>query len=245
MGEFNKAKRALEFAQKKRRIVQDDYFATLRDLELQIKSSDADFGVAKKIAEKTAEAKKAGAISTKAVMEAEQQLDHARANLERLKTRYDLYKKAGEGLAEEEKLDVSDGSSNTYEIAAWGLSLATYPIVRGQELANTKFQAGMRVIRVPSKGLAAKSGIQHNDILVGIDGNETKGAVEIQEIMRRLAKLRASDDPTAKKEIKFYVVRNQEVKYGTLPVLPDSPAKPDAEEIEREEAIKQRGPGGI
>ncbi|MBC8117289.1 MAG: pilus assembly protein N-terminal domain-containing protein [Candidatus Saccharimonas sp.] len=90
----------LNEALRKLKPIQDEYIATLRELELQIESAQAEVDAAKKHADRFQQAVTAGApITHKESEDAQLRLKQATLTLERLKVRHDLYKKAGESVA--------------------------------------------------------------------------------------------------------------------------------------------------
>ena len=98
-----------------------------------------------------------------------------------------------------------------------GLRLTLLPVteVRSQ-LSKTKYRGGMRVLEVKPESPAAANGIQKGDILVGLDKWETMSGDNIVWIMNQIAAQSPGAD--GQNQIKFYLVRGQETRYGHLPV---------------------------
>lgn len=97
-----------------------------------------------------------------------------------------------------------------------GLRLTTLPATDRGQLSKTKYRGGMRILEVKSDSTAATNGIQKGDILVGLDKWETMSVDNITWIMNQLGTQPANTDGPA--NVKFYIVRGQETKYGFLPV---------------------------
>ena len=98
-----------------------------------------------------------------------------------------------------------------------GLRLTLLPVteVRSQ-LSKTKYRGGMRVLEVKAESPAAVNGIQKGDILVGLDKWETMSGDNIVWIMNQIAAQSPGAD--GQNQVKFYLVRGQETRYGHLPV---------------------------
>ena len=84
------------------------------------------------------------------------------------------------------------------------------------QLSKTKYRGGMRVLEVKPDSPAAANGMQKGDVLVGLDRWETMSVDNITWIMNELAKQGPSAD--GQNQIKFYLVRGQETKFGYLPM---------------------------
>lgn len=91
------ARRRVAEALRNRKAIRDEYATVLRDLELQIESAQAEVDAAKSDAEGAERLVKANQAPTKVSVEAQLRLKQATLTLERIKVRYDLYKKAEEG----------------------------------------------------------------------------------------------------------------------------------------------------
>lgn len=105
--------------------------------------------------------------------------------------------------------------------AQLGLRLTTLPAIDRGQLSKTKYRGGMRVLEVKSDSPAATNGIQKNDILVGLDRWETMSVDNITWIMDKLGTQPATND--GQSNMKFYIVRGQETKYGFLPLSSSAP----------------------
>ena len=102
-----------------------------------------------------------------------------------------------------------------------GLRLALLPVseVKSQ-LSKTKYRGGMRVLEVKPDSPAAINGIQKGDVLVGLDKWETMSVENITWIMTQLSNQPATSEVQG--QVKFYLVRGQETRYGHLPI-PSAP----------------------
>jgi serine protease Do len=102
-----------------------------------------------------------------------------------------------------------------------GLRLSLLPIseVKSQ-LSKTKYRGGMRVLEVKADSPAAANGIQKGDVLVGLDKWETMSVDNITWIMTQLSTQAVGAD--GQSQVKFYLVRGQETRYGHLPI-PSAP----------------------
>ena len=90
------AKHQLEDAVLNRKLIQDEYAATLKDLELQVKGASAEFRNADQARERIEQLAAKGAAAKDEVREAQFRQTQAFLALERLNLRFDLYRKAGE-----------------------------------------------------------------------------------------------------------------------------------------------------
>ena len=101
-----------------------------------------------------------------------------------------------------------------------GLRLTLLPAneVRSQ-LSKTKYRGGMRVLEVKPESPAAANGIQKGDVLVGLDKWETMSVDNITWIMNQMMTQTPSAD--GQSQMKFYLVRGQETRFGYLPVSPN------------------------
>lgn len=99
-----------------------------------------------------------------------------------------------------------------------GLRLTLLPVseVRSQ-LSKTKYRGGMRVLEVKPDSPAAANGIQKGDVLVGLDKWETMSVDNITWIMNQIAAQQPGAD--GQNQVKFYLVRGQETRYGHLPIM--------------------------
>lgn len=88
-------------------------------------------------------------------------------------------------------------------------------------LSRTKYRGGMRVMDVRDNSPAAQAMIQKGDILVGLHEWETTNYDNVNWIMRHLAVHPVT--PEAPNQVKFYIVRAEETKFGML-ALPTLPA---------------------
>ena len=102
-----------------------------------------------------------------------------------------------------------------------GLRLTTLPASDRGQLSKTKYRGGMRVLDVKSDSPAAANGIQKGDILVGLDKWETMSVDNITWIMSQLGTQPAPGD--GQNNVKFYIVRLQETKFGFLPLAGFAP----------------------
>ena len=98
-----------------------------------------------------------------------------------------------------------------------GLRMTLLPVseVRSQ-LSKTKYRGGMRVLEVKADSPAAANGIQKGDILVGLDKWETMSVDNIVWIMNQITTQAPGAD--GQNQVKFYLVRGQETRYGHLPI---------------------------
>ena len=101
-----------------------------------------------------------------------------------------------------------------------GLRLTLLPAneVRSQ-LSKTKYRGGMRVLEVKPESPAAANGIQKGDVLVGLDKWETMSVDNITWIMNQMMTQTPGAD--GQSQMKFYLVRGQETRFGYLPVSPN------------------------
>lgn len=98
-----------------------------------------------------------------------------------------------------------------------GLRLTLLPVseVRSQ-LSKTKYRGGMRVLEVKPDSPAAANGIQKGDVLVGLDKWETMSVDNITWILNQISAQQPG--PDGQNQIKFFLVRGQETRYGHLPM---------------------------
>ncbi len=94
-----RARRRLDEAIRNRKAIQDEYAAVLRDLELQVESAQLEADAAKNNFERHVELSKNHAATRNELDATKRRLKQAALALERLKVRFALYKKAGEGTA--------------------------------------------------------------------------------------------------------------------------------------------------
>lgn len=97
------AKRKLNSAERKRRIVEDDYRGTMHDLELQINAAIEELNAANKLYERLSQLGKSGSVTMRQIDDAKLRVDQARLPVDRLKARYQLYMKAGDILKDQQK----------------------------------------------------------------------------------------------------------------------------------------------
>lgn len=102
--EVETAKRKLDSAERKRRIVEDDYRGTMHDLELQVDAAVTELGAANKHYQRLITLP-SGVVPTRQIDEAKLRVDQARLPVDRLKARYQLYMKAGDILKDPHKLE--------------------------------------------------------------------------------------------------------------------------------------------
>jgi serine protease Do len=76
---------------------------------------------------------------------------------------------------------------------------------------SDRFRGGLRVRSLKQTGLAAASGIQRDDILVGLHVWETVTNENLQFVL-------SEADLTAEKSIPFYVVRQRKTLSGSFDV---------------------------
>ena len=98
-----------------------------------------------------------------------------------------------------------------------GLRLTVLPTGERNQLAKTKYRGGMKVLEVKPESPAAANGMLKGDILVGLDKWETMSADNITWIMNQFGTQTAGLD--APNQIKFFLVRGQETRYGFLPTI--------------------------
>ena len=75
----------------------------------------------------------------------------------------------------------------------------------------------MRVLEVKPDSPAAANGIQKGDVLVGLDKWETMSVDNIVWIMNQITTM--TPGPDGQNQVKFYLVRGQETRYGHLPIM--------------------------
>ena len=220
---FDDARRTLESAERKYQIIIDDYLTDMRDLAKQLKQALADLDAAEHWLQRVDAMRARVAVPPKTIQDAKSRMDWARLTLERLKSRYELFKAAGGGLADGDSFDDVPAWVEQFEIADWGLRLMATPIKEGQLFAKTKYRGGMRILNVAPGSLAAKNGLQTNDVLVGLDKWETRSRDNITWIVNQVRG--NPGDADAGKNVKFFIVRGQEVKFGFLAPLQPDPGK--------------------
>ncbi len=93
--ELLKASNHVEDAIRNRKLIQEEYAATMKDLALQVEGARADLENAQESYDRLV---KSGVVPERAIIEAKSALVRAKTPLERLKLRYELYQKAGDGL---------------------------------------------------------------------------------------------------------------------------------------------------
>ena len=91
-----RARRLFDEAIRNRKAIQDEYAAVLRDLTLQVQSAELEAETAAKNTERIGKLVESGAAPQKELREAELRVKQTALALERLKVRFELYKKAGE-----------------------------------------------------------------------------------------------------------------------------------------------------
>ena len=101
-----------------------------------------------------------------------------------------------------------------------GLRLNALPAAERNQLAKTKYRGGMKVLEVKPDSPAATNGMQKGDILVGLDKWETMSLENITWIMNSLGTQTTGLD--APNQVKFFLVRGQETRYGFLPLVQPS-----------------------
>lgn len=82
-------------------------------------------------------------------------------------------------------------------------------------LATSKYEGGLQVIEVRPDSPTSGSGIQKNDVLVGLDRFQT---IKVTDVFWILDHLRADEAPLS--TLRFHVVRAGVTTYGDLKLVP-------------------------
>ncbi|MBC7818247.1 MAG: hypothetical protein IAG10_15280 [Planctomycetaceae bacterium] len=236
--QLSKYRYELSVALRKQKPILDEYTATLRDLELQIESAQAEVDAAKKHADRLQQAVTAGApITRKESEDAQLRLKQATLTVERLKVRHELYKKAGEGAAAEEapltatdnnlsQTPASDGplDAETAAKLIWEkLGLRLDQAVDAKQLPNKKYRGGLLVGEVDEKR-SADAGIRKRDILVGLHKWETMSIDNVVWILRDPATQPKPPDSVV--QINAYLVREGKVLIEKIEFSGITPTQP-------------------
>ncbi len=229
--EMESARRRLETATRKARILKETYNAAVQDLQFQIEGAQADHELAETLSKQFGSAAEKGAVSQKAILEAANKRVQAHLTLKRLLARYEHYKKLGEGIAESKGEPLTFTSqSDLQPLQQMGLKLGKLSADDTNRLAKTtnKYRGGLKVLEVEPKSLAADNGIQKDDILVGLDKWETVTLDNVSWIVTQFAKQVAErpSDPLGKNLIKFFIYRGTEMRFGYLPFDPAKETAP-------------------
>jgi len=91
------------------------------------------------------------------------------------------------------------------------MKLREIPQSQFKQRYNTKHRGGLVVLEVRSSSPAQRQGIKPGDVLVGMHVWETINLDNISYILKR-------NDLATINPVKFYIVRNDEVLYGYIPL---------------------------
>jgi len=229
------ARRRLETATRKEKILKETYTAAIQDLQFQIEGAQADYELAETLSKQIDYIVEVnpGSVSQKAKLEAANKSVQARMTMKRLQARYEHYKKLGEGIADVQGETVTFTSDSVFQpLKQMGAKLRALSSDEMKELAKTttKYRGGLKVQEVEPKSLAADNGIQKDDILVGLDKWETLTLDNVSWITKQVAERPA--DPLGKKLVKFFIYRGTEMRFGFLPFVPANEAAPQETELD-------------
>ena len=171
---------------------------------------------------------KAGSVDIVDAVDLERALLHRRAgdsvdltikrNGEVKKTSLSLAQFSG-GRATLADVQVTSRANNDDADGFWNqLGMRLVPLPQNEHkshLSKTKYRGGMRVLDVRNDSPAAAAMIQKGDILVGLQDWETTNVDNIKWILHRLTMNPATPE-IQNNQVKFYIVRSQETKYGTM-----------------------------
>ena len=137
-----RARRRFEEAIRNKKAIQYEYAAVLRDLELQVESAQAEVDAAKLNADRRKQAVEQGASPVRQSEEAQLRLKQATLTLEQLKVRYELYKKAGEGLKDTQSKDEATSLNATKLVSqreampqvTIDFPMANFPVIPGNRI---------------------------------------------------------------------------------------------------------------
>ena len=158
----------------------------------------------------------------------EHRLRQAKLALERLKVRYDLYKKAGEGVAADDPLIptlspmvVIDRPLDAEAAAKliWdkvGLKFGEPVTAEKIGSQGKKYRGGMPIVEVRDAESAEKKAFSKGDLLVGLDQWETTSLNNVVWILKQFETVPKPDQTDW--IVKFFVIREGATKYGFLRV---------------------------
>ena len=219
--EFDRAKRRLETAQRKYRIVQDDLTALLNDTEMRLKFAENELNEANELLERF-KGPMNGVISLRTLAEANLRQRQADLSVKRLKAAFELYKKVRDEQplqqVDDQEAKAPHQSDTDRFWTALGMKLVPLPSYERFKLDKTKFRVGMTAIEIDPNGPAAKAGIQKNDVLVGLSKWETASSQNISWILNHFEQSTKSSDGTG--SIRFIVVRDQKERDGYITLSP-------------------------
>ena len=232
--EMENAKRRLETATRKEKILKVTYEAAIQDLQFQIEGAKADYELAETLSKQIGSAAQKGAVSQKASLEVANKSVQAHLTLKRLTARYEHYKRLGEGIAEVKGEPVTfTFPSDLQPLKQMGLTLVKLSADESSQLARTttKYRGGLKILEVESKSVAAENGIQTGDILVGLDKWETLSLDNVSWITKQVAE-RPIDPLVRNPLVKFFFYRGTEMRFGFIPFVSAKETAPQETELD-------------
>ncbi|MEI8017212.1 MAG: PDZ domain-containing protein [Schlesneria sp.] len=232
--EMASARRRLEAATRKEKILKETYHAAIQDLQFQIEAAQADYELAETLSKQIGNSVDMGASSQKTKLEAANKSVQAHLTLKRLLARSEHYKKLSEGVADVKGEPVSFTSASVFQpLKQMGVKLRALFADEMKELAKTttKYRGGLKVLEVEPKSLAADNGIQAGDILVGLDKWETSTLDNVSWITKQVAE-RPIDPLVRNQLVKFFIYRGTEMHFGFLPFVPAKETAPQETDLD-------------
>lgn len=223
-------RRKLEIAKRNSQILQDQYAALMVDFELQIAGAEQELGSAAQNARRMQQAEK-GTVPLNAIYQVERKQTQARLALERLKNRYELYKKIRDRLAhspeqlakipaEEEAKNLLSPPTDLWEIEAdaewlWdglGLKFGTPVKLEDPSALGGRFQAGLPIVEIKETGVAFQSGFRKGDVVVAMGKYTTASLKDLLWVLSH-----PTFEPNVDK-LKIQVLRGKELFISTLKI---------------------------
>ena len=189
-------RRRVEEAIRSRKAIQDEYAAVLRDLELQIEYAPVETDAAMKDADRARQLAEKNLMTQKESNDTQLREKQSALALERLRVRYDLYKKAGEGVAADDPLNpklsqmiVIDRpvDAETAAKLIWdkiGLKFGEPVAAEKLGLQGSKYRGGLPIVDVREAG-SEKKAFNKGDVLVGLDKWETTSPDNVVWILKQ------------------------------------------------------------
>ncbi len=231
--EMASARRRLETATRKEKILKETYHAAIQDLQFQIEGAEGDYELANKLSEQFGFLAQSGEVPQKVKLEAANKSVQARLTLKRLMARYEHYKKLGEGIVDVKgEMASFTSQTNLQPLNQMGVKLAKLSADETSNLAKTttKYRGGLKVLEVEPGSFAADNGIKKDDILVGLDKWETLTLDNVSWITKQVAERPA--DPLGKNLVKFFIYRGAELRIGYLPFVLAKETAPQETELD-------------
>ncbi len=226
--EYKLAKSKLEAAELYKQILRDEYSAIMQDLQLQVDSGKSELDFVDKKFNLLERLQKTGSVSSGELDETRQKLTQAKLKLQRLITRRDLYQKAGDGMTATVKADTTDLSVEP-AMKRLGLQLRAVTADEWRLVEFNKYRGGLRIVDVAPDGPCAQSGLQKDDILVGLDKWECSSLDNFAWIMKQIeGRMESKPSP---KLWKLFIQRGKDTKIFEVPLVSPS-QNPEKERTE-------------